>query len=140
MQNIEKEIKYILQEYKIKACKEDNYNLWLQESSILGKKIGVLRKSQRRQVIANFLEIIIRWNNLKFDKKGLLLFIETFIGKQYDARLILDILLKKIDIKEQQESINILPLKEEYYPILERRIIEFDKLFSDFIEKENKNY
>lgn len=140
MQDIEKEIKYTLQEYKIKACKEDNYNQWLQESSVLGKKIGVLRKSQRRQVIANFLEIIIRWNNLKFDKKGLLLFIETFIGKQYDARLILDILLKKIDIKEQQESINILPLKEEYYPILERRIIEFDKHFSNFIEKENKNY
>lgn len=137
MNKFENEIKTILHDYKITASKDDNYNQWNYEASLLGKKIGTLRKSQKREVIANFLETIIRWNNLKLDNNNAILLIEYFIGKHYDVRLILSLLSKKIDINKNHQGyvIDFYSLETQYISIMEKRISNFEHKFSEMIEK-----
>lgn len=137
MNKFENEIKTILHDYKITVSKDDNYNQWNHEASLLGKKIGALRKAQKREVIANFLEIIIRWNNLKLDNHNAIILIEYFIGNHYDVRLILNLLSKKIDINKnyQGEVIDFDSLEKQYFSIMEKRIDDFERNFSEIIEK-----
>lgn len=137
MNKFENEIKTILHDYKITVSKDDNYNQWNHEVSLLGKKIGALRKAQRREVIANFLEIIIRWNNLKLDNHNAIILIEYFIGKHYDVRLILNLLSEKIDINKNYQGyvIDFDSLEKQYFSIMEKRIDDFERNFSEIIEK-----
>lgn len=137
MNKFENEIKTILHDYKITVSKDDNYNQWNHEASLLGKKIGALRKAQKREVIANFLEIIIRWNNLKLDNHNAIILIEYFIGKHYDVRLILNLLSEKIDINKNYQGvvIDFDSLEKQYFSIMEKRIDDFERNFSEIIEK-----
>lgn len=137
MNKFENEIKTTLHDYRITVSKDDNYNQWNYEASLLGKKIGTLRKSQKREVIANFLETIIRWNNLKLDNNNAIILIESFIGKHYDVRLILSLLSEKIDINKDYQSnvIDFDSLEKQYFSIMEKRINSFEHKFSETIEK-----
>lgn len=137
MEQFENDIKLILQTYKITASKDENYNQWEFEISRLGKKIGTLRRQQKRQIIANFLETIIRWHNIKLNNKTGILFVESFIGKQYDVRIIFDLLRSKINMqyKDDQCDFDFTDINQKYCSILESRLNNFDEQFLNFTEK-----
>ena len=140
MEQFENDIKLILQTYKITASKDENYNQWEFEISRLGKKIGTLRRQQKRQIIANFLETIIRWHNIKLNNKTGILFVESFIGKQYDVRIIFDLLRSKINMqyKDDQCDFDFTDINQKYCSILESRLNNFDEQFLNFTEKHQK--
>lgn len=134
MNKLENKMKVIFNEYKITTSKEKDYNKWDYQISLLGKKMGNLKRFEKADIISNFIKQVILWHNLSLNYNEVIQLLEFFIGKGYDNRMIVNSIVENINLKNEntikEKIIDYDEIHVKYNSILQKKLKNFE---SDFL-------